>query len=74
MKRLSFNLALICIVILWPEVVHCQPKPVGWWIFDRAHMRQIIADNTGNNDATMDVSLKFAEEYPHALVLDKAKV
>ena len=37
-------------------------------------MRQIIADNTGNNDATMDVSLKFAEEYPHALVLDKAKV
>lgn len=71
MKRLSFLLALICIAVLWPEVVHCQTKPVGWWIFDRANMRQSITDNTGNNDATMDVSLEFAEEYPHALVLDK---
>ena len=70
MKQLYFFLALI-LVLLQPVVVLCQPKPVGWWIFDRAHMRQSITDNTGNHDAAMDVSLKFAEEYPHALVLNK---
>ncbi|MHC4325488.1 MAG: LamG-like jellyroll fold domain-containing protein, partial [Planctomycetota bacterium] len=72
MKRFSFYLALIFFMIIWPKVVRCQPKPVGWWIFDRTNMRQNITDKTGNNDATMEISLKFEEEYPHALVLNKS--
>lgn len=63
MKQLYFFLASIWfLVLLQLVVVLCQPKPVGWWIFDRAHIRQSITDNTGNHDAAMDVSLQFAEE------------
>ncbi|MHC4741080.1 MAG: LamG-like jellyroll fold domain-containing protein [Planctomycetota bacterium] len=63
--------SIVLVTVLSPNLSRCETKPVGWWIFDRDHIRQMVPDLAGGNEATMAVSANFTDKPPHALVLDK---
>jgi len=65
---LSIAVSMLCLPL---QTGRCRTKPVGWWVFDREHVRQRVRDLAGGNDATMDVTSNFTKEVPHALVLDQ---
>ena len=62
---------IVLVVVLSPNLSRCDTKPVGWWIFDRDHMRQTVPDLAGGHEATMAVAANFTEKPTHALVLDQ---
>jgi len=70
-QRLLLSI-IIPVIVLPPNLSRCETKPIGWWIFDRDHIKQAVPDLASGNEATMDVSANFTDKSPHALVFDQA--